>query len=416
MLLASREPAFLRTVPVVRGPGVELSVARLRVTGGRGEFTEVFVPQSTARRSIPTIAGVGAVSAALVLSASGAQAAGHSFLGGLSHTRTVASTVPQNGDVNPYGVAVVRRTMGRLVKHDVLVSNFNAQNNEQGTGTTIVQISPSGHRTVFAAIDASSLPGACPGGVGLTTALVALRSGWVIVGSLPTSDGMSATAMSGCLLVLNPHGKVVETLTGHHLNGPWDATAADFGKSADLFVSNVLNGTVAHAGETVMRGTVVRLHLSLRGAMPAITSSRVIASKLPERTDPDALVLGPTGLGLAPDNTLYAADTVRSRIFAIPRALTRKSSVNRGKTVRSHHGLVQPLGVAIAPNGHVLTVNAGNGNMLEIAPNGRLVATRTLDTSGSPAGSGALFGLAIAPNRKAVYFVDDATNTLRLLH
>src|SRR5581483_2685771 len=113
VLLASREPAFLRTVPVVRGPGVELSVARLRVTGGRGEFTEVFVPQSTARRSIPTIVGVGAVSAALVLSASGAQAAGHSFLGGLSHTRTVASTVPQNGDVNPYGVAVVRRTMGR---------------------------------------------------------------------------------------------------------------------------------------------------------------------------------------------------------------------------------------------------------------------------------------------------------------
>jgi DNA-binding beta-propeller fold protein YncE len=76
----------------------------------------------------------------------------------------------------------------------------------------------------------------------------------------------------------------------------------------------------------------------------------------------------------------------------------------------------QPLGVAITPDGKVLTVNAGNGNMLEIGPGGHLIAIRTLDTSGSPAGAGALFGLAIAPNNKAVYFVDDATNTLRLLH
>jgi sugar lactone lactonase YvrE len=362
------------------------------------------------------IVGAAAFSAVLVLVASSAQAAGQSFLAGPPHITTVASTVPGNGDINPYGVAVVKRTKGRLVKHNILVSNFNAKSNKQGTGTTIVQVSPSGHRRVFAAIHASSLPGSCPGGVGLTTALVALRSGWVIVGSLPTSNGKSATAKSGCLLVLNSGGKVVETLTGHHLDGPWDATAADFGTSADLFVSNVLNGTVAHAGHTVMRGTVVRLHLSLSGAKPAITSSQVIASGLPERTDPGALVLGPTGLGLAANNTLYAADTVRSRILAIPRALARTSSAGRGRTVRSHGGLRQPLGVAIAPNGHVLTVNASNGNMLEIAPSGRLVKTRTLDKSGSPAGAGALFGLAIAPNHKAVYFVDDATNTLRLLH
>jgi hypothetical protein len=50
---------------------------------------------------------------------------------------------------------------------------------------------------VFAEIDASKLPGPCPGGVGLTTALVVLRAGWVIVGSLPTADGTSATAEAG---------------------------------------------------------------------------------------------------------------------------------------------------------------------------------------------------------------------------
>src|SRR5713226_4231255 len=127
---------------------------------------------------------------------------GPSFLSTLHNVNTLVSTVPGNGDVNPYGVAVVPVTMGALVANSVLVSNFNNSANLQGTGTTIVQISPSGSLTVFAQIS-GSLPGACPGGVGLTTALVALNSGFVIVGSLPTTDGTSATAQAGCLIVLN---------------------------------------------------------------------------------------------------------------------------------------------------------------------------------------------------------------------
>ncbi len=116
-----------------------------------------------------------------------------SVLHGLSTITTIASTVPANGDVNPYGVAEVRSTTGNLQAGSFLVSNFNNSQNLQGTGTTIVQVSPNGSVSVFAQIDAGALPGACPGGVGLTTALVVLRSGWVIVGSLPTTDGMSDT-------------------------------------------------------------------------------------------------------------------------------------------------------------------------------------------------------------------------------
>jgi len=44
------------------------------------------------------------------------------------------------------------------------------------------------------------------------------------------------------------------------------------------------------------------------------------------------------------------------------------------------------------------------------------VASRFLDKSGSPPGAGALFGLAVAPFGSGVYYVDDAVNTLRLLH
>ena len=61
---------------------------------------------------------------------------GPSFLSTLHHVSTLASAVPPNGDVNPYGVAVVPVTMGALVANSVLVSNFNNSANLQGTGTT----------------------------------------------------------------------------------------------------------------------------------------------------------------------------------------------------------------------------------------------------------------------------------------
>jgi hypothetical protein len=352
------------------------------------------------------------LSAALTFPASPALASGGGFLGGLDDIKTVASTVPANGDVNPYGVAVAPTTVGHLHRGDVLVSNFNNSTNAQGTGTTIVEITPGGRRSVFATVHESQVPG----GVGLTTALIALRSGWVIVGNLPTTDGTSATATAGSLLVIDPWGHLREVWKGHGINGPWDATAADFGDQAVLFVTNVLNGTVAHSPATVFRGTVLRLRIALTGSMPRIESTRVIGSGFPERTDPAALVVGPTGVALGSDGTLYVADTVRSRLAAIPYALTRVTSAGDGATVRSGGPLNGPLGLVAVPGGDLVSVNAGDGRAVEVSPDGRLIAVRWLDKSGSPPGAGALFGLAVAPRGHTLYFVDDATNTLQLLH
>src|SRR5271169_133797 len=101
---------------------------------------------------------VGAVALAAFAIAPAAEAGTHpSFIGQVHMMKAIASTVPHNGDVNPYGVAVVPRSIGSLVKGDVLVSNFNNSANLQGTGTTIVQVSPGGNRTVFAHINASNL-------------------------------------------------------------------------------------------------------------------------------------------------------------------------------------------------------------------------------------------------------------------
>ncbi len=322
------------------------------------------------------------------------------LLQALDQIKSVASTIPQNGDINPYGVAVVPRTMGNLVKGHILVSNFNNSANLQGTGTTIVDISPGGELKLFAQISSKALPGVCPGGVGLTTALTVLRSGWVIVGSLPTTDGTAATAQAGCLIVLDSQGHPVETFSGGAINGPWDMTATEFDDIAILFVTNVLNGAVAANGAAVSSGTVVRMVLTVpdgdaddKSALPHEFSRTVIGSGFGERTDPAALVIGPTGLGLSPEGTLYVADTLANRVAAIPNAVTRLNNAGTGMTVSEGKAINTPLGLAIAHDGNIMVTNGGDGNLVEIAPSGRQAAVIAIDSTG--VGAGTLFGLAV---------------------
>ena len=115
-----------------------------------------------------------------------------------------------------------------------------------------------------------------------------------------------------------------------------------------------------------------------------------------------------------PDGTLYVADTMRSRIAAIPDALFRATDDGTGTTVSAGQFLKGPLGLAMAPNGDILSVNANDGEITETTPQGQQVNWIFLDSTGSPKGAGALFGLAIQPGNKGIYFVDDAENQLNL--
>lgn len=351
-----------------------------------------------------------------VLMIFGGSTVGHTQGLDRSMVATLGSTVPANGDVNPYGVARVPRTIGRLHEGQFLVSNFNNAANQQGTGTTIVQIDPNGFMRQFAQIDASAV--SCPGGVGLTTALVALRSGFVIVGSLPTADGTAATAQAGCLIILDSNGNVVETISGNNINGPWDMTAVENGRSVVLFVTNVLNGTVAAGGSAINEGSVVRLLLDVKtDGAPALVDSSIIAWGFPERTDPAALVIGPTGLAFDQSTgTLLVADSLDNRIAAIPRALGRTQTAGTGITVSLGGALNDPLGVSLVGR-DLFVANGDDGNIVEVdTKTGQQIDVTLVDGSGGPPpGSGALFGLWGVSN-KEVYFVDDATNTFNLLH
>ena len=365
-------------------------------------------------------AGAAVAAAVIALAVAGvATGATHptAFVARFNHVQTLGSTVPKSGDVNPYGIAVVPASKGSLKAGDILVSNFNNKKNLQGTGTTIMQISPKGKASVFATLTPSNLHGSCPGGVGLTTALAVLKSGWVIVGSLPTANGMSKTAKAGCLILVNSSGKAVKTISGGPIAGPWDMTAVDQGGKATLFVTNVLNGTVAASPKTVLKGTVVRIRLSTGGSSPSVTSETVIGNGFPERTDPGALVVGPTGVALGPNGTLYVANSVTNKITAISSAMSR-THATQGTTVSSGGNLNDPLGLAIAPGGDILEVNGSDGNLVELTPGGTQIAVKMLDTSPVPPGlngNGTLFGLVAAPGNAGVYFVNDGTNTLNIL-
>jgi predicted lipoprotein with Yx(FWY)xxD motif/sugar lactone lactonase YvrE len=340
------------------------------------------------------------------------------FLAKFTSVSKLASTVPANGDVNPYGIVTVPSSVGKLQAGQLLISNFNAKEGAkesgQGTGTTIVQVSTAGKVSLFAKIDAKSLPGSCPGGVGLTTALNVLPGGYVVVGSLPTTNGKSATAKYGCLIVLDSEGKAVETIAGKNIQGPWDSTAESVGSKTTLFVSNALNGGAAKGIHRIDNSTVLRIELeSGEGQKPKVLRETVIADGIPWVDSAEALVLGPTGLALGSNGTLYVASTDGSKIFAISEAMTRMTPAAKGGTVLTEGGhLKEPLGMVLAPNGNIITSNGGDGNMVETTPAGQQVAVQTADKK---TGAGSLFGLVAAPEGKGIYFVDDGENTLNLL-
>jgi hypothetical protein len=213
-------------------------------------------------------------------------AAASPFIAPFKTTDTLASTVPANGDQNPYGIVTAPTSVGRLHRGDILISNFNDQGptsmgvpttgGMQGLGTTIVQFDANGGQPrVFAQLD----PAAFPGGVG----------------SMPTTDGTFATATAGALIVLDPSGRPVGTIGGSLINGPWDMTSISTGPLTTLFVTNVLNGTVAASPNVVDGGTVVRIRMiTLPGRAPQVFDTRVVATGFPERTDPGAVVVGPS--------------------------------------------------------------------------------------------------------------------------
>lgn len=314
------------------------------------------------------------------------------------------STVPSNGDVNPYGVAFITRDFqvgsGPLNRGDILVSNFNNSMNLQGTGTTIVRISRMGKQSLF-------FQGKAP--LGLSTALGTLQAGFVVVGNFPSTDGTIATATAGSLLVINNRGQLVQTFTSPEIQGPWDMALVDRGSQAIAFVTNALTGTVS------------RLDFKVSAAGLTLMHSVTIASGYVHRGDPVTFVVSPTGLVYDErSDVLYVASTGDNEVFAINNACARTSDGGVGHTVyQDNVHLHGALAMAEAPNEHLLVPNSDGINsdpaqpseIVEFTKDGMFVKQLSVD----PAQGGA-FGLAVHNSEDVSTFaaVDDNTATLTI--
>jgi hypothetical protein len=309
------------------------------------------------------------------------------------------STVPGNGDVNPYGVAFVPSgfpTGGAINPGDILVSNFNNSLNLQGTGTTIVDVPPTAPVFQF-------FGGTAP--LGLSTALNILQKGFVLVGNFPSPDGTCGSASAGSILVIDKNGTLVSSITDSAIQGPWDSTLFDQGNKAKFFVSNGLSGAV------------VRFDLSVSASGVTVDKVTQIASGYTHMCDDVTFVDAPTGLVYdAKKDVLYVASSADNAVYAVSDAGDRTHDGGTGKLIYTDtkhlHG---PLGMAMAPNGHLLTSNNDAINsdpnqpseIVEFTIEGKFVKQISMDPA-----QGGSFGLAVQAMGKTVTFaaVDDATN------
>ncbi|HEY6291579.1 MAG TPA: hypothetical protein VI455_08465 [Terriglobia bacterium] len=313
------------------------------------------------------------------------------------------STVPSNGDVNPYGVAFVPQGFpagGSLQVNDILVSNFNDSQNLQGTGTTIVKIR-NGVQSLF-------FQGTAP--LGLSTALQVLKDGYVLVGNFPSTDGTCGTAQDGSILVINSSGQEVGSIINNQMIvGPWDSTVYDQGSTAKLFISNGLNGTIS------------RLNLNVGSTGVTVQSATTVASGYMFSCDPATFVDAPTGLVYEPQSdTLYVASTLDNAVFAVPHAGTTVNDEGTGGIIyqdaKHLHGA---LAMAVAPNGHLLVSNNDVINsdpnqpseIVEFTTSGQFVKELSVDPN-----QGGSFGLAVATSGTRSQFaaVDDNQSNISI--
>ncbi|WP_053958782.1 peptidoglycan-binding protein [Sulfobacillus thermosulfidooxidans] len=317
----------------------------------------------------------------------------------------ISSTIdPINHDNNPYAITIAPYTFddtNTVLKHgDLVVSNINNASGVMGLGTTIERIVNGQPQRFFG--EAKSP---------IAVAISNLGPPWI------ADYGLNPNGSDGVVQVITPNGTL---FSGGNIRrplfaGPWGMQfnfGEFYGLAPAFFSTNVLTGTIdrmTHFHPSNFNGDTVVRQIGSGFAHVGTTISTVFG--------PQGLVWLPMG------DVLYVANGADSRISALSPATTTSSDLNNGLTVYHGAPLNKPAGLALNPeNGHLVAVNQGNNEAIELNPRtGRVMSRKTLDpTPVNPVtGQGsALFGIAIAVDDSGdllVYYTDDNTNTLNLL-
>lgn len=323
-----------------------------------------------------------------------------SILKQLKKQSVIGSTVdPKNGAQNPYGLAIAPASSAGISAGDLVVCNFNAKSNVQGTGESVVALHPAEGSTPVHVSSNKTLKG-CDA--------LALDGGDTI---------WAASMVANDNPVLGANGKLLTDLSGKPFDQPWGQVYAVPQTGSPAFYET-------NAGN----GSVVRINLG------SSFTYDVIATGFPVNHGKPGTALAPSGLAYDPSvDTLYFADGDNNTIVAFKNV----SQIPTGGIKATHKGmkfagpsaadarivfagspLNGPISTALLPNGNIVagnTLDASGSNLLvEISAAGKLLDVRNVDTGAA----GALFGLVATGTSAAdtkLYFNDDNDNNVQVL-
>ncbi len=325
---------------------------------------------------------------------------GVSFLKNLDDITTIGSTVdPTNGDQNPYGLDVAKRTAGLIRAGDLVICNFNDRVNVQGTGTSIVVLHPHAGATPTHIRANEELLGCTALAVGATDAIWAAAFG--------ENDDP----------IVSPGGALITPLDNpawHHPFGEIFASGSDDHPPA-FYVSN--------AGD----GSIVRVAIEQSGFV-----FETIAHGFAVNGGAPGSILGPSGLQYdAKHDRLYIIDGADNTVTAFRHVSTVPANgivvhgrtftgpfAHRARSIYAGAPLNGPISSALLPHGHLVLGNTldpnGKNLMVEISSRGELLDVKNVDTGVA----GALFGMVATGDELSeihLYFNDDNDNALKVL-
>jgi hypothetical protein len=333
-----------------------------------------------------------------------------SILKKLKKNIQIGSTVDsKNGDMGPRAISLVPSTFG-LKQGQLLVCNFADAAGNAGKGTTIEVLNPKPHSKPATFAQNSKLEG-CDG-----DAITA------------TNQVYGAGLVSGVGAQFDPKGNF-ETTYGSPIHAPF----AD----ADAFCGLAYAPEDVYVGDA-KTGSVIKLSfLPVSGGKAKMTE---VITGFDVNKGSGWSVLGPSGIqynstrtGNLCNDTLYIVDGVDNTVVAISNAsnlLSKHEIVVQpgGKKFKCAHPkatcaslvysgspLNAPVASALLPNGNLIVANTKGGNKLvELTPSGKVLATKTLDTSKTAH----IFGLLADGTNDSdtvLYYTDTSTNTLQEL-
>lgn len=307
---------------------------------------------------------------------------------------------PKFKQLNPYGLTVAPSTTGDFTQGDLVVCNFNAKSNVQGTGNTIVALHPMpGSKPKLVSHDAKVLTG-CD----------ALALG-------PADDIWAAAFKSDDNPVISAMGALEVNIKGKPFDRPFGQAFAQPTTGNPAFYES-------NAGD----GTIVRINLGTQFTYDVIAKGFAVNHGKP------GSIFGPSGLTYDPNgDQLYIVDGTNNTVVAFSNVSTIPQggivvgkdgttfsgpSASDARLVFAGKPLNGPISAALLANENIVVGNTANPSgqniMVELSPTGHVMGVRNVDKGAS----GALFGI-VATGTSAhdtkVYFNDDNDNNLQVL-